>query len=477
MRVDWPTLESLTPAERRELLVTQRENQWYERKSASIGVEVFARALIGLANAEGGLIVVGLADGKVQDLSHSDKRLNELRRAPRTHCAPPPRVHFHTLAVEEDGTIQELLAAEVLPGTTMHETTGGECYLRTGDSTSKLTPLQREELSYDRGAAQYEARPMAGVSPSDLDPVQLADFRAALGSNLDDERLLHARSLLTPSGDVTIAGYLLFAPDPGVLMPHAHVRILRYAAQDPGTGARQWLMEGGDVRIEGPIPSVIQRAEQLLQDWVPRRRALRPDGRFGPVPLIPRDAWLEGLVNAVVHRSYSMAGDHIRVSIFPDRLEIESPGRFPGVVDVEHVTQVARYARNPRIARVCNDLGFTLERGEGIQRIFDEMAAHGLVEPQYRQTSGSVRLTLTGATRITPAVAATLPTGAEKALQTLRTRRQAMGTGDIAEAIGLARPATLRALKALQTLGEIEWHGRSPKDPRATWSLPNSPLL
>ncbi len=189
---------------------------------------------------------------------------------------------------------------------------------------------------------------------------------------------------------------------------------------------------------------------------------------------MPRDAWLEGLVNAVVHRSYSMAGDHIRVSIFPDRIEVESPGRFPGIVDLDRPTQIPRYARNPRIARVCNDLGFTQEKGEGIKRIFDEMAAYGLVEPQYQQTSGSVRLTLLGVTRITPAVAATLPTGAERALHSLRAARRPMGTGDVAEAIGLARPATLKALKALRDLGEVDWHGKSPKDPRATWALPDS---
>ena len=41
----------------------------------------------------------------------------------------------------------------------------------------------------------------------------------------------------------------------------------------------------------------------------------------------------EGLVNAVVHRSYSMAGDHIRIELFDDRIEIHSPGRFPGLAN------------------------------------------------------------------------------------------------------------------------------------------------
>jgi ATP-dependent DNA helicase RecG len=70
-------------------------------------------------------------------------------------------------------------------------------------------------------------------------------------------------------------------------------------------------------------------AQKAISEHQPRRRALSGTGRFENVPLVPEDAWLEGVVNAAVHRSYSLAGDHIRVEIFDDRMEIESPGRSP----------------------------------------------------------------------------------------------------------------------------------------------------
>ncbi len=103
---------------------------------------------------------------------------------------------------------------------------------------------------------------------------------------------------------------------------------------------------------------------------------------------------LEGIVNAVVHRSYSLAGDHIRVEIFDDRVEIESPGRFPGLVNLSDPARVTRFARNPRIARISADLRFGVERGEGVRRIYEEMRLAGLAAPEYFQTSGSVRLAL-----------------------------------------------------------------------------------
>ncbi len=72
---------------------------------------------------------------------------------------------------------------------------------------------------------------------------------------------------------------------------------------------------------------------QAVLDRMPTRRALGASGRFERIGLVPQDAWLEGLVNATVHRSYSISGDNIRVEIFDDRVEIESPGRFPGIAD------------------------------------------------------------------------------------------------------------------------------------------------
>jgi ATP-dependent DNA helicase RecG len=57
---------------------------------------------------------------------------------------------------------------------------------------------------------------------------------------------------------------------------------------------------------------------------------------------------------------------------------------------------MTRFARNPRIARVCADLRIGQELGEGIKRIFDEMRFADLAEPVYKQTSASVRLILSG---------------------------------------------------------------------------------
>jgi ATP-dependent DNA helicase RecG len=245
------------------------------------------------------------------------------------------------------------------------------------------------------------------------------------------------------------------------------VRVVRYRGVERGTGARQGLV--ADARCEGSLPEQLGAAQAVTFEHVPTRQALGADGRFGPVGLVPRDAWLEGLVNAVVHRSYSLAGDHIRVEIFDDRVEIESPGRFPGLVDLSDPARVTRFARNPRIARILADLRFGVERGEGVRRIFEEMRLAGLADPEYFQTSGSVRLTLLTAP-VDRELEARMPPAGRELIRVIRERERS-STGDLVAASGLSRPVVIRRLRDLAELGVIEWVGTSQRDPRAYWRI------
>lgn len=346
----------------------------------------------------------------------------------------------------------------------------GDCYLRVGDESRKLNYSQRRELTYDKGTAQFDGVAVPFTESSDLQGPVLDNYRRVTGA-VSDHSILRARNLITRDGNATVAGYLLFAANPQEHYPEAYVRVLRFLSDERGSGARLSLDDNADFRFEGPIPEVLARATAQIDSMAPRRRRLDADGSFTGQDLVPREAWLEGLVNAVIHRSYSLAGDHIRVEIFPSRIEIESPGRFPGLADPSKPTEVSRFARNPRIARVCADLRIGQELGEGIRRIFDEMRRVGLTDPVYTQSSGSVRLVLASTARLDPSVASRMPRGAQRVLDLLRAADTPLGTGDIAEHLEWTRPTVLTRLRALQAEGLIEWSGTSTRDPRAVWSF------
>lgn len=202
-------------------------------------------------------------------------------------------------------------------------------------------------------------------------------------------RLLGARGMAR-NGRLTVACALLFAHAPEVKFPKP---MCACCVTEEANGARargsSFLMTcGSKVRCPG------RSFRHETSSW-----ASSPSGGGSPTTassLICRwsRACLEGIVNAVVHRSYSLAGDNTRVEIFEDRIEVTSPGRFPGLVGMAEPQAAPRFARNPRIARVCADLDFGQELGEGIRRIFEKMRLAGLSDPLYRQNSGAVHTEL-----------------------------------------------------------------------------------
>lgn len=447
------------------------EDQWFERKSARIAARELAVAISAFANAEGGVIVVGLHDGKVEGVRGQTQKVNAWRQASMDFITPPARMEVSQAAcLDADGHAEQLVVIRVPPGETVHELTNGDCYLRVGDESRKLTFAQRQELHYDRGISQFDGQGVPDSRVEDLDDDLLRAYRKSAGaSGTSFTTLLKARSLMLGDGRITNAGYLLFAKNPAERLPHAQVRVIRHRSTIRGTGAT--LNIEGDERIEGPIPHVIDAAAAVVERWQPTRRSLGVNGRFEDLPVVPRDAWLEGIVNAVVHRSYSLAGDHVRVEVFPDRIEVESPGRFPGLANPSKPLEISRYARNPRIARVCTDLAITQELGEGIKRMFEEMRQRGLTDPAYTQTQGTVRLVLSGLSRIAPEVTARLPRGSTETLDVLRRAGQPVGTGDLMELTSLSRPTLIRQLTALRDEGLVSWLGKSQRDPRATWGV------
>ena len=458
---------ALPPTDRGRVLLTLDEDQWFDRKSSRIAARDLATSLIALANAEGGLVVIGLSNGQIEGVDAAEARKSDWQQAAFDYTVPTIRCATRLIdCVTSAGEANHLLVIEVETSEGVHANQRNEVFLRVGDENRKLTFAQRQELHYDKGQTTYESTTVPAVSGSDLDSELVLSYANAV-NHPDPNRLLSARGLVTGGAEFTVAGVLLFALHPQTWLPEASVRILRYRGIERGAGKRQQLID--DVRIEGPIPAQLGAARKVILDMLPTRRALTATGRFERVGLIPEDAWLEAVVNAVIHRSYSNSGDHVRVEIFDDRVEVESPGRFPGIAAIGNPLTFTRFARNPRIARVCSDLNFGQELGEGIRRMFEEMRLAGLADPAYQQTAGSVRVTLASAP-VDRELEARLPKGARDLVRIVRDAGR-VSTGDLVEATGKSRPAVLQQLKALEKAGLLTWTGKSTKDPRAFWSL------
>jgi len=247
----------------------------------------------------------------------------------------------------------------------------------------------------------YESRP-SFLTLADLDRELLSRARQGAGLEaLSDEEYLLKRKLADRRGSrlaLRQAAELLFAQQ-GPEHPNAGVRVFRVVGTERRLGAEHNVEERP--RIEGNLPEVWQEALSVVGGLM-RQPSRLVGNRFRPVSEYPHFSWQEALLNAIAHRDYSVQGAGIEVWLFDDRMEVTSPGGLLPELSLDELLSLRRVhcSRNPRLMRTLVDLGLTRDQGEGIPRMFAEMAAAFLPTPRIDPTPRRVSVVLRNTTTL-----------------------------------------------------------------------------
>jgi ATP-dependent DNA helicase RecG len=466
----------LLPEDRRVPALRKRhEGQWFDRKSARVKPRDLADAMVAFANAEGGLIVVGIWSGTIEGTGSDEGLQNGWRQAGRDFARPPVPARVELVpCVNHQGNPDQLLIIEIEASEHVHENVRGEVLLRVGDENRRLGPMEASELRYDKGGTFFDGTPVAGAARDDLDAGLVDAFLRSVGGSAQTDDALLARGLLTSSrGQAlpSVAGILTLCAGPQRFLPEARIRLLRYQGSARESGGRLNVIS--DIQGDGALRDQILFARRTLRRWLGSVIRLGSGGRFHRATVIPERVWLEAIVNAVVHRSYSIGGDHIRVSLFTDRLEVESPGRLPGLVRIETIRST-RFARNPRVARTVLEFGFGRELGEGVDRMFEGMEEVGLPDPVYRQGPASVIVTLL-MDPIGARVLRLLPQGSERFVEFVLGNER-VTTAEAKELLGVSVNTARRYLTALADAGFLRRESQSARDPHGYWRVTTGPV-
>lgn len=459
-------------------LITRKENQWFDRKSRRIDPRQLAESIVGFANADGGRIVIGIHAGKLEPFRADDPKISELLQASFDFVEPSLRLSHELVEVNRDGS-EVLVVLDISASEFVHRTQKRKCFLRVGDETRELSTAEERELGYDKGETLYDQTIAFDARVEDLDPERVAAYVQRVRAK-SAESLLRSRKLVREIDGVvrpTQAGLILLSTEPPVW---SYVRYLRYLGSTAETGVRGNVQE--DRRIFGNAPELIEQGRTLLSEKLGTVTRLLPSGRFGPVDVLPEPAWLEALVNAIVHRSYSLHGDGIRIRDFEDRLEVESPGRLPANVRINNI-RTTRYSRNPHLARALAEMtDFVRELNEGVERMFEEMLQHGLREPVYEVTDASVRVTLYKRPAAEVAVkefifAEELEVIIERLgqerwarLTEALSRERQVRTNDVARLLNVTLPTARTYMRRLEAIGLVEPVLKSSTDPSRYWA-------
>ncbi len=386
-----------------EAAVDVEEDHRIERKSATYNAKSLGDYFSMWANTPsfGGIILIGVEnDGKITGCKDvSAAHLNELQRAGDVYCADARYACRQVDVTNAKGEADYLLAFRVLyREDRVVETAAREAFSRRGSSKRRLSDEEKRELQLTKGQIEIESEPSTLAYPADFNISLVAQFidnvrrDRNLPDSLSTEQILELRRLGKFKEGAFIpnlACTLLFAKDPQTTVPGCKIRFLRFGGTVEKTGADYNAIKSA--WIEGSVPELIQQTEKVVEAQLREFMRLGVDGKFVSTAEYPKDAWYEVIVNACVHRSYNLKNMHVSIKMFDDRLEVESPGGFPPLVNPENIYEM-HVPRNPHLMDAMFYLKFVLCAHEGTRRIKESMERLGLPAPVFSETTSTAAL-------------------------------------------------------------------------------------
>ena len=387
---------------RAELLDLLRggEDSTVEFKRDDVRNHDLAKELVAFLNLDGGVVLLGVEDDGGVSGTTRDRVEEWVVELCRSKIEPPADPTLSWAREAEPG--RDVLAVRIAVGpykpyAQIHNNRR-TYYVRVGSTSREASREELERMYQASGRLRYGLKPTPGAGFDALDPRRLRDYLTrvlggdapAAADRLGWETLLRNLELMTESAGAptaTIDGLLLFGLAPKRYLPQSGVRAICYPGVESDYAAR------ADEDLIGPLAPLraadgsVVEAGLVDQAWDFVRRNTAPSARLEGARRIdgweyPESVVREGLVNALVHRDYSIAGTDVMLVIYADRLEIQSPGRLPNTVTVEGMKAGVRYARNQTLVNVMRDYGYVEARGMGVRnRIVPGMRAHNGTEP------------------------------------------------------------------------------------------------
>lgn len=375
----------------------------FKRMGDNKVVRKLLEAICAFANTQGGVLALGVADEKtgggvvrLYGIQENPEALDELQRKLRTQFHPPiETVRLLRLPCAlRDGNAGHVVLVQVPQSDKVHSIVDDGTWTRLDAGNREMTAAEISELSYRRGVRSAESEPVA-VDWSLLDTPTWAEFATVRGFSRtrplpEQMAQLGLADKLAGEWLPRRAAVLLFADEPGGLLAaqgsRAEVRVVIYEGKAAAVDAKP-NMKKPPRTLRGPLVRLIDDTVRTVLDELAAGVELASSG-FKARHRYPERVVKEAIVNAVIHRDYRLNRD-ILVRIFDDRIEVDSPGVFPGAITPANIVRAGSKARNPLIVKTLRDFPVppNFDLNEGVPMMFAEMAAAHLYPPQYRQST------------------------------------------------------------------------------------------
>lgn len=384
------------------------ESHFFDIKQHAASGKSIQKVAAAFSNADGGELIIGIKDKR------AGKTLNERWEG----IADIEQLNGHLQALFDvkpalDITYEFLrretatgyaLRVLIEKGTQVCVTPDHKIYLRQGAQSLPVKDPERvQQLSFAKGASSFEDTLLTDLPGEQVvDSPVLASFLADYSPKTDPLEFAISQNLLDyKTWQPRTAAALLFHPAPSAVIPRkCAIKITRYETKEEDP-ERDHLAE--QVTVEGSSYHLIHETVRQVTEIMSNIEVWSTDG-LKKLKYPPEAIW-ETVVNAVIHRDYSISDD-IQILIFDNRIEILSPGKLPGYVSVENILD-ARFSRNPKLVRTLNRYKNPPNKdlGEGLNTTFQKMKEFGLKSPSITEEGNYLKVMLPHLPLAAPTVA------------------------------------------------------------------------
>jgi ATP-dependent DNA helicase RecG len=250
---------------------------------------------------------------------------------------------------------------------------------RQAEDEEVLTPIEQPLITANFNELSAEALQKfitEAELPYKIEQPEFKKYLADLGVLAFDK----TSNQLKPTG----YGILLFGFEPRVIYKQA---------------ALKCSVDYGDGKIETKdFDQPLVLVPDLVQEWI---RKVLPSSKDTSsfkrkeIPAFPIEVLREAVINAIVHRDYTIEGAKSYLQINHDKIVVKSPGCPLPSITLEQLNtfKAPSISRNPIITFVFNKMGFVEEMGFGMEAMKSLNQEYELPLPEYSYEDPFLTLT------------------------------------------------------------------------------------
>lgn len=390
-----------------DVTLKKSESQTIEVKSAEHGCPTrLFDTLSSFSNQDdGGVIIFGIDEKDdfgikgVYDAQDLQKKVTEQCK----QMEPAVRALFTICEIDD-----KILVSAEIPGVDVSERPVfykgvgriKGSYVRVGESDEPMSEFEIYSYEAFRKRIRDDIRKVEGAKVQLFDEKRIEEYlsrvkseRRNLAENVSDGEILELMGV-TRDGTPTLAGLMTFSMYPQTYFPQLCIT----AVSLPGTEMGETGTDGerfiDNKRITGAIPDMLEEAVEFVRTNSRTKTIIDENGRRVDKNEYPIKAVREAILNALVHRDYSIYTENIpiRIEMYRDRMEITNSGGLYGKINIDALGKVHPETRNAALANMLELLNITENRYSGIPTMRREFLKAGLPTPVFSVSHGEFKV-------------------------------------------------------------------------------------